>query len=280
MKLDMFYRKLAGRTFSVCLFALSTSVAYSGAMGPESVTPAGTIYISGFGGGGSVTGPHVGQYGTAFYTEPAGGPLAVDAFGISKNSSMWMAGGHIGYEWLNMSSNGFLTPAIELEGYSIGGAQFEVDDVNNNTERLDEHNFHALYPLSTGVFLVNAILNANTSLFGKFNPYIGAGIGSAVVSISDAQVTQLSPPEPGVNHFNSDPSDKAVALALQPKIGLSYNFNPHLGVFAEYRFLYLSDTKYLFGSTVYPAHVATAPWQVKIKPQYYNMGTVGIQFDV
>lgn len=281
MKLDKIVRKLAGKAVSGCLLALSASVAYSGAMGAESINSPGKVYVGVFGGGGAVNSTDISQFGTAYYLELAGGPLAVNAFGTAESSSMGMVGGHIGYAWgNNMGLHLPITPAVELEGYYMGGAQLEAHDFSNDTARLPEHDFLVTYPLKTGVFLVNAVLNANDSVFGRFRPYVGVGIGSAVVSISGATATQLSPPEPGINHYNADPNDKAVTFAAQPKIGVHVDLSPRTRVFAEYRYLYLSQTSYTFGSTVVSGHVATSPWQVSINPQHYNMGTIGIDFDL
>jgi hypothetical protein len=274
------FKKKTGKVVSGCLLALSVSVAYCGDMGPEPVSVAKS-YVGVFGGGGAVTSNGITQSGTAFYFEAAGGPLAVNAFGPSNSSSTGVFGGHIGFEWLN--NMGMYLPgtmAAELEGYYMGGAKIAGHDLSNDTTRLPEHHFLVTYPLKTGVFLVNAVLNANNSLFGMFRPYVGMGAGSAVVSISGATAIQLSPAEPGINHYNSNPNDTALTFAAQPKVGVHFDLTPHASVFAEYRFLYLSRTNYTFGSTVAPGHVATSPWLVSIKSQNYNMGTVGIDFDL
>ncbi|WP_298624089.1 hypothetical protein [uncultured Legionella sp.] len=279
MKLERTGKKIAYKAISGCLLALSASAAFSGTMGPAVVAP-GKIYVGVFGGGGGLSSADISQYGTAFFTEAAGGPLAVNSFGTSDSTTFGMVGGHIGYEWTNVIGMHMpVTPAVELEGYYIGGATLEGHEINNDTTRLTEHDFLVHYPLKSGVFLVNAVLNANDSLFGNFKPYVGVGIGSAIVSISDASSLQTSPPEIGVNHY-SETSDKSLAFAAQPKIGFRFDFGSSTSVFAEYRFLYLSETSYTFGSTRSPGHAATAPWEVKIKPQYYNMGTVGINFDL
>jgi hypothetical protein len=272
--------KIARNAVFGCLLTLSASVAYSGSMGPESVSH-DSIYLGVFGGGGAITSTDISQYGTAFYTEAAGGPLAVNGFGTSSSSSTGMVGGHVGFAWPNtMSLYWPITSAVELEGYYLGSMTITGHDLSNDTIRLDEHDFLVSYPLKTGVFLVNAVLNANNAVFGMFRPYVGVGIGSAIISISGATATQLSPAEPGINHYNGNANDNAFAFAAQPKVGIHYDFNPHVSLFAEYRFLYLSQTNYTFGSTVAAGHVATAPWAVSIKPQYYNMGTVGIDLDI
>lgn len=279
MKLERLVRSVVNKAVSGCLLAMSASIAYSGTMGP--VCSTGKIYLGVFGGAGSVTSTDINQFGTAFFTEAEGGPLAVNSFGRSKSNSMGMVGGHIGYAWSdNMGVHLPVTPAVELEGYYIGGVDIDGHDISNDTTRLPEHDFHVTYPIKSGVFLINAVLNANNSVFGSFRPYVGVGIGTAVVSVSDASSIQTSPPEIGVNHYNASTSDTEVAFAAQPKVGLRFDLTPHTSVFAEYRFLYLSATHYTFGSTVTPTHAPTSPWLATIKSQHYNMGTIGIDFDI
>lgn len=250
------------------------------------------IYVGAFGGGGSVTSGNLYQQGTALY--PYGsdsgyinnkGPLAVNAEGASNSDSGWFVGGHVGYRWpaksLNhIGSNWTFAPASELEGYYLGGTTIQGDDLNNATARLVEHYFHVTYPLQTGVFLVNAVLNANHSALERFHPYVGVGAGAAVISISGANSTQKVPSEPDINHYNSDSSDTSTAFAAQPKMGVSFDLSQHTSMFMEYRFLYLAASNYTFGSTSYPTHVATTNWDVKIGSQYYNMGSIGLQFDL
>ena len=276
-----------------CILFISSGISagYAGTMGAETVT-SDAVYIGAFGGGGAVMSGGLYQQGTALYPYGSGsgyidnkGPLAVNAIGAFNSNSAWLVGGHVGYRWPArlsnyMSSNWTFAPATELEGYYIGGTNIHGDDLNNDTARLVEHDFHVTYPLQTGVVLANAVLNANHSALGRFHPYVGVGVGLAVVSISGANSTQKSPPEPGINHYNSDPNDVSTTFAAQPKIGVNFDLSQHTSMFIEYRFLYLAASNYTFGSTSYPTHVATTNWDVKIGSQYYNMGTVGIQFDL
>lgn len=271
-------RKMALNAVSGCLLALSAGMAYSGTMGPVT-TSSVKVYVGVFGGAGALSSGDMTQYGTALFPIDQGGPLAVDSFGRHDSSSMGMVGGHIGFAWPSAALNWPVSPAVELEGFYMGGVKVEGHDISNNTERLSEHDFLVHYPLKTGVFLVNAVLNANDGMFGNFKPYIGVGIGSAVQSVSGASSIQVAPPE-AVNHYNGNPDDKAIAFAVQPKIGVHYDLGSRASVFAEYRFVYLSETSYTFGSTVAAGHAVTTPWSVTMGPQYYNMGTIGIDFDV
>lgn len=280
------------RAIACTLLIVSSAAGHTGVMSAETVSPIDAFYISAFGGGGAIVSSSLYQQGTALY--PYGsesgyidnkGPLAVNAIGTFNSNSAWLIGGHVGYRWPARLSNYVnsswaFSPATELEGYYIGGTNIHGDDLNNNTARLVEHDFHVTYPLQTGVVLVNAVLNVNHSALGQFHPYVGAGAGLAVVSISGANSTQKSPPEPGINHYNSDSNDANTTFAAQPKIGVSFNLNQQTGMFIEYRFLYLAASNYTFGSTSYPTHVATTNWDVKIGSQYYNMASAGIQFDL
>lgn len=263
------------------LLSLMNVEAQAGTMGPiEQVVP-GRVYVGVFGGAGASTRTDISLYGTAFFTEAEGGPLAVNAFGRSDSRHAGFVGGQIGYLWPEIinwfGSTWSLSPAVELEGYYLGKDSFTGHDLNNDTTRLPEHDFLVTYPMHAGVFLGNAILNFNPAQ-SIWHPYVGAGIGGAVISISNAGATQVSPPEVGVNHFNSNPHDKVSTFAGQIKAGLNFDVSKNASVFVEYRGLYVGDTDYTFGSTVYPGHAPTSSWRVNLDSQYYNMGAIGVHY--
>lgn len=246
-------------------------------------TPAsGKVYVGVFGGGGSSKSFNADQYGTAYILESSGGSLAVNAFGHIKSHSAHFAGVQLGYLapeiLLSPSSQWSLAPAIELEGYYLGKSSLNGELINE-TARLPEHDFDVVYPMKRSVFLVNTVLTFNKPCL-LIHPYVGLGIGGAIARISGADSTQLSPPEAGVNHYNSNTSDMDTTFAGQVKLGLSYDINDAISVFAEYRWLYLSSTQFTFGSTVYPTHAATSSWLVKLDPQKYNLGSVGIKINL
>lgn len=258
------------------MLALTSPLSHAGAC----CSP-GNIYVGIFGGGGSASNFHISQFGTAFYSEAEGGPLAVNAFGHSHSGSSNLWGAHVGYQWMEIRANSCstwgLSPAVELEGYYLSKRTFKAHDVNNNTDRLPEHDFAVNYPTNTGVFLGNAVLNLNFPC-SRFHPYVGLGIGSALTKVSHATATQVSPPEVGVNHFNSRSTDKSPTFAGQAKLGLNVDVCNSVSLFVEYRYLYLASTSYEFGSTVYANHVATSNWKVKMDPRHYNIGTLGLQY--
>lgn len=267
------------------LFVLSGVEIQAGTMGPPQPIGTEKVYLGVFGGGGSSNRINISQYGTAFFEELLGGPLAVNAFGHTNSRNVGIFGGQLGYQWEDICLNSFssslnLGPAIELEGYYLGKSSFTAHDINNDTLRLSEHDFLVTYPLSTGVFLANMVLNFNSANYSRWRPYVGVGIGAAVLSISNADSLQVAPLEADVNHYNGNPNDRVASFAAQPKVGLNFSFSEHLTVFAEYRGLYITDTNFTFGSTVYVNHAATSSWNVHLGGQYYNMGVGGIRFTI
>jgi len=267
------------------LFALNVAAVQAGTMGPVQIVPTEKVYFGVFGGGGSSNHVKIKQYGTAFFLESAvvEGPLAVNAFGHSDKRDVGMIGGQVGYSWQDIPFSNHplsLSPAVELEGYYLGKSSFRSDDVINITPRLSEHDFHVTYPLKSGVFLVNSVLNFSSANYARWRPYVGAGIGAAVLSISHANSLQTEPLEAGINHYNGNTSDKLATFAAQAKVGLNFAFSEHLSVFGEYRWLYMADTKFLFGSTIYPNHAATSSWTANLGSQNYNLGAAGIRYAV
>lgn len=251
---------------------------YAGTMGPATLNTPGRMYVGVFGGGGTSTHSDLTQFGTAFFLEGVGGPLAVNAFGQTNRRSAGLIGAHVGYQWSSINLHWSVVPAIELEGFYLSRSSFNGHEINNDTTRLSEHDFDVTYPMSSGVFLTNAVLNFNSMTTSRFHPYVGAGIGAAVVSIKNAYSLQGAPSEPNVNHYNSDPNDKDATFAAQGKVGVDYDLSLNTSLFIEYRGLYLADTDYTFGSTVYPTHVATSSWGLKLDSQFYNLGAVGVHF--
>ena len=128
--------------------------------------------------------------------------------------------------------------------------------------------------------LLMRYLHLITPVWAGLRPYVGVGIGAAHLSSRKADSSQVSPPEPGVNHFNSKRNDSDWALAVQAKGGVQYCWCKNLRLFAEYRFVSLDPTRYIFGSTVYPDHAPTSPWYVDLGRISYNGFVLGVQFDL
>jgi len=238
------------------------------------------IYVGVFGGGGSNSIPHVSQVGNALFPPERGGPLAVDAVGGSGSRGVGLVGLQIGREWsgcsLGSTCSGWnLLPAAEMEAYYLAGTQRA--DLDNSNPRLPEHDFLDTFPMNNAVFTTNLVLSLQTP-YGGLTPYVGGGIGAACVTISGADSLQVSPPEAGVNHFNSGPDSSNWGFAAQAKTGVRFPLSDRCWVFAEYRFLYVSSTTYAFGPTVYPAHAPTTPWTVHFGDMSNHMAVGGIGY--
>jgi opacity protein-like surface antigen len=246
---------------------------------------AGSYYLGVFGGGGGSTSSSVEQVGTAFYSPPK----PVVAVGSSSPSSTTaMAGAHAGFEWNeltlgNQDSGWGLRPAVEVEGFYLGGSQ-AGDLLSPNTPGVPNHTFRVNLPGSNGVFVANAVFGLKTPLSDSILPYVGAGVGGATMNINNANSEQLNPPEPGLNHYNSNPNASSSALAVTAKAGLRGEIAEHLSLFAEYRYVYLGSSDYTFGSTIgavsacCPNHVPTTNWNVSSGAQNYSLGVAGIEY--
>lgn len=239
------------------------------------------LYIGGFGGGIYSNSTKITQMGTAFFVEEVGGPLAVLAQGNTNKTSEGFGGVQVGYEWgqcFNVCNNWIFTPAAEIEALFF--CNTKRGHLINSTDRLPEHDFNNSFHMNMNTVLVNAVFAIDNSCMCGFIPYVGGGLGATRLCIKNARSFQVDPLEAGINHFNSRTHDSTWAFAAQVKVGLRYKITEALHVFAEYRYLFIDSSNYIFGSTVYPNHAATSPWNVKIKNIQYNAFSIGIRYDI
>ncbi len=261
--------------FKLTLAIIAILVAAPAVADEVGAAPGRGTYVGVFGGGGFGSDNNVVQRGTAFFIEAQGGPLAVNAQGRSSGSSNFgFIGGQIGHEW---STGSIVLPAVELEGFYLATGNRSASLQDSNT-RLAEHTFDDTFSTNTSVFLANLVLSMPTSYPGV-TPYIGGGIGAARVGFDGANSLQVSPPEAGVNHFNSGVDSSVFAFAAQAKAGVRVALGPNSFVFGEYRYLYVGPTDLTFGSTVYPNHVPTTAWTVNLDATSYSLVTAGIGFN-
>jgi len=241
---------------------------------PEQAMPARGVYVGVFGGGGFSTSTDVNQLGTAFFTEAQGGPLAVNATGKIDSGGVGFVGGQIGYE---LAYGSMVMPAFELEGFYLRSGN-RSGTLDSPTDRLDEHTFDNTFSIRSSVYLASMVLSFPT-LHPGMTPYIGGGIGGARVSVSGANSLQTSPPEDGVNHFNSGTDSAVWTFAAQAKAGVRFALGRNAYVFGEYRYLYVGSTDQIFGNTVYPFHAPTTAWTVRFDDTSYHLATAGIGFN-
>lgn len=281
-------RPLSSRILRATLSSLPIlALLCSSARGQECEgTAARGFYVGVFGGGGGSGNVNATQTGYALY--PTGGPpdglgpLYVFAPGTASSNGAGLVGGQIGKEWsgwrLGAGGNGWgLLPAAEFEAYYLRDTL--QGHLVNPTARLPEHEFVDTFPINSGVFLANAVFSLRTPL-PRVHPYAGVGVGTAYMSVHGADSTQILFPESGVNHFNSGPDASRWTFAMQAKTGLRFDVTQRIWLFSEFRFLNTQFTDYTFGSTVYPAHIATTDWNVHIGSinRYLAVGGIGFSF--
>lgn len=241
------------------------------------------FYIGAFGGGLYSDTTNVSQYGTAFFSEVTSiGPLAVIAKGNLNKTSSGFGGVQVGYEWSKPSCSGWsLATAGELEVFYFSHKK-TGDLVNETVNGLLEHDFQDSFSMNSGVILANVVFSIKSDCTFGFTPYIGGGIGATRISLHNADSFQAVPLQVDINHFNSDRNDSSWAFAAQAKAGVRYNFCEVFHIFAEYRYLFVDSSNYIFGSTNYttPPHVPTSAWNVKLKNFNYNAFAIGVQFDL
>jgi len=238
------------------------------------------LYISGFGGGIYSNSSRVSQFGTAFFPEDRLGPLSVIAEGHLNKTSTGFGGVGVGYEWSKPFCSGWsLATAGELEAFFFEDKK-KGHLINHTVNGLPEHNFFDTFHMNSSVILANIVFSLKSdSLFG-FSPYVGGGIGATRISLNRADSLQTEPLEANINHFNSRRNDSSWAFAAQAKAGLRYKFCQRFHIFAEYRYLYVDTSNYIFGATNYTTHVPTSEWNVRVRDANYNAFAIGVQFDL
>lgn len=239
------------------------------------------LYIGAFGGGIHSNSSEVSQYGTAFFSEiDSIGPLPIIAEGHLNKTSTGFGGVQVGYEWSKPScSDWSIATAGELEAFFFSHKK-KGHLINQTVVGLAEHDFFDSFHMNSSVVLANIVFSVNSNCLFGFTPYVGGGIGATRISLNKADSLQVEPVEAGVNHFNSRRDDSTWAFAAQAKAGLRYNFCQMFHIFAEYRYLYVDASNYIFGSTNYPTHVPTSAWNVRVKNIQYNAFAIGVQYDL
>jgi opacity protein-like surface antigen len=236
--------------------------------------PARGVYAGIFGGGGFGSEIDITQLGTVFITEAAGGPLAVNATGQTDSGGVGFVGGQVGYEL--SSSPSLVRPAFELEGFYLDTGTRNAT-LENPSTRLPEHTFDNTLPMHSAVILANMVLSFPTAYPGV-TPYVGGGIGGALVSVDGAKSLQTDPSEGDINHFTNTDSS-AWTFAAQLKAGIRFAIGRNAYVFGEYRYLYVGSTDQTFGPTNSPTHASTSAWTVRLDDASYHLATAGIGFD-
>lgn len=127
----------------------------------------------------------------------------------------WFAGAKFGYM---MPVRSVIKPVFEVEGFYNGvDANFDVNGTSVS------HDLHS------GVVMFNAILKFD---LGKFQPYLGAGLGYAHAWFKNSEVNGVE--------VDGDEVDEGT-FAYQGIAGLEYHVTETVGVFTEYKALVYHD---------------------------------------
>ena len=166
--------------------------------------------------------------------------------------------------------------------------QDAIQNYANGHYGAGEHRFQDHMKMNAGIFMANMVFTYDTG--SMFKPYVGGGLGFAVINMNSASSFQTSPSaNPNfemsggvngtpVNHFNSNTSAYDVGFASQVKLGLRADLDKNWSAFVEYRYLHINSTEYTFGSTVYPDHSATDNWNYKSGSMDFNNALAGVEY--
>jgi opacity protein-like surface antigen len=159
------------------------------------------------------------------FTDVNGDTLRLDP----KNDTGFFGGVKIGYVF----GTGSVRPAIEGDMFYNGwktGADSTL--VVNGVTTTNSSSF----TINTGAFMTNFLLRFP---FGKFQPYIGGGIGAYYAESAGGNF----------GPFNVSGGASHADFAWQAIAGADYYFNPKWSTFVEYKFLEYTASQADFGSS-------------------------------
>ena len=237
------------------------------------------LYLGLFGGGAGVDDSSISQSAIAYKRQGVAGEkhtydLYVNSQGTTRSDTAALGGLHVGYEFSEIpfgQSNWGVRPAVEFEGYYLTTSQSgnlsnpQVEPTVGDLEHslpAGSHTFKESLNLNMGVLLVNGLFSFKTPWSDSIFPYVGGGIGAGISTRSNVVSKQLTPvAEPYINHFNANDSATSSSFATQGKAGIRAEIIGNLSLFAEYRFLHVTESNYSFGPTYYPnIHADTSTW--------------------
>jgi opacity protein-like surface antigen len=211
------------------LFAGPAQAGESAPMAPAP-PPAPEAYGAGFYGaimlGGNIW--QEGRGGDRRFTNDFG-----DTLTIQPNTDAGFFGGiKLGYVFGTGTVRFALEEDMFYNGWSRGGDS-RIVLANGLVSRTSTSSIN----IDSGVFLTNGILKFGN---GKFQPYIGAGIGGYFAETGGVEVTGFR--NNGGGAFRTNGDGNASGFAWQAFVGADYYFNPKTSIFLEYKFL--QYTKY------------------------------------
>lgn len=274
---------------------LAVGLIHTGLTHAEERTHRG-LYLGVFAGGGGVEDSSVSQSAIAYSRAGVAGgkatyDLQVNSQGTMQTDTAAFGGFHVGYEFseIPFAQDWAVRPAVEFEGYYLKTEQSgyltngQVEPTVGNLKYslpANTHTFKESMDLDVGVMLLNGVLSFKTPWSDHIFPYIGGGVGANISAKRSVVSTQLTPVyESTINHFNADDNGSRSGFAAQAKAGIRAEVMDHVSVFAEYRYLYASESNYTFGPTFYPLeHAQTSEWNNHFSSLNVHSGVLGVDY--
>ena len=212
--------------------------------------------------------------------------MVAPSFASAQDGSGWYLKGAAGYGiGTDLDLTGTVVGDVEAEGNVAGNLGLGYDFGNNWRLELDgTSNFNDFGAISqqpssaaklrTDALMINALYDFDD--FGKFAPYIGAGVGivrsdASVFSHDFANANGISQtvnptcigPRNGTDGFACDFNDEDTSLGWQLLAGLGYDITDNLTWDTSYRYMQAGDLD-LDGSFFNAATGAATPGQVEL----------------
>lgn len=285
-----FYAGLAAVSYVVCLIVPEVAYAQADEVDDK-------FYVGAFGGLANVGGQDVRQRSTAYRRADFALPgfrdfdLQVNVEGRTRSRHDPLVGLQVGHRFDDGRSR--IVPALEIEAIYLASDRRtnlvnSTDEIVTNIGMGDgqkaladprpliaeeygagRHRFDNRMQMRAHLIMANAVLGYQLS--DRFEPYVGGGVGAAVVGMRRAVSYQTNPFGPieqttdtheDVNHFNSDPNETRLTFAYLAKAGLQMRLTGQISSFIEYRFIHMNGADFEFGATQYTGHATTDRWSV------------------
>lgn len=178
---------------------------------------------------------------------------------------------HTWRKLLSTENNEPFKSSADFETFNINSTH-SATNINDVSARLPEYAFQVRYPTKTKIFLARGTLKVHNPNWKTLHPYVGMGLGSALMSLSGMNTQSTEAP---VYPLNSEANLSKWVLSFQPKIGMNLDLNQRTSLFIEYRYLYAAQNQLAFNSLFNSS--LNSP---SANAWHSNMGTVGIKFSI
>jgi opacity protein-like surface antigen len=190
--------------------------------------------------------------------EGGAGYNAAALFGMGENGSIrsnsneeigYIFGAGIGY-YFSPKFRMDITGEVRMEKQNTINGDFQYFDVGTPTDRVNG-DFQDSTKLRSTIFMANGYYDMNRH--GRWNPYVGAGLGFAVNELQRTHTTNLnvcdtrgdptcSTPNSITGYNASTNKDYTFSLAASAMAGVTYRISKVTSLDFNYRYLYVGGT--------------------------------------